>query len=287
MKCSVDKIKILINHVSNDVMNDINMWLSENPHVIEHYTSKKLSTCHYNYLYCTNEGNLYLGIMPNWIQCGKNQCVVLEFNPNKIDVSFFPQLAPLFCEIEKYWSIMSIDLAVDIYRNYNDFILMKRDVREKKVTFGHRFIETTYLGELGHNHIKFYNKAIEQNCDIDWCRFEITLKSLNKIQKSFSSHIDLSDFKNYVSIPQLYVRNNSPKFSNLKNTTYLVLMGLLSDIDLLYTIKDYKTRKKYEDLLRDFLVPVNISHELLLNTYYEYIEFCKNIQFVKGVPFIF
>ena len=51
MKCSVDKIKILINHVSSDIMNDINMWLSENPHVIEHYTSKKISTCHYNFLY--------------------------------------------------------------------------------------------------------------------------------------------------------------------------------------------------------------------------------------------
>ena len=48
---------------------------------------------------------------------------------------------------------MSCDIAVDIYRNYNDFIILKRDVREKKVTFGHRFVETVYLGELGHNHV--------------------------------------------------------------------------------------------------------------------------------------
>lgn len=282
MKCSVDKIKILISHVGSDVMNNLNMWLSENPYVSEHYTSKKLSTCHYNFLYCTNEGNLYVGIMPNWIQCGRNQCVVLEFNPNKIDISFFPQLAPLFCDIDKYWSIMSIDLAVDIYRNYNDFILLKRDVREKKVTFGHRFVETVYLGDLGHNHVKFYNKSIEQKADFEWSRFEITLKNLDKIQKPFTAHIDLSDFVDYVSIPQLYVYNNSPQFSTLKDTTYITLMGLLSDIDLLYTIKDYKTRKKYESLLKDFLVPVPITHELLLDTYNDYINYCKNIQFLKG-----
>lgn len=282
MKCSVDKIKILINHVSNDVMNDINMWLSENPHVSEHYTSKKLSACHYNYLYCTNEGNLYIGIMPNWINCGRNQCVVLEYNPNKVDISFFPHLAPLFSDIDKYWSIMSIDLAVDIYRNYADFILLKRDVREKRVTFGHRFIETIYLGDLGHNHVKFYNKSIEQKTDFAWSRFEITLKNLNNIQAPFSTHIDFTAFEEYVSIPELYVRNNSPKFSNLKNTTYLVLMGLLSDIDLLYTIKDYKTRKKYENLLKEFLIPIDITHKLLLDTYNDYINYCKDIQFLKG-----
>lgn len=282
MKCSVDKIKVLINHVAFDVMNNLNMWLSENPHVKEHYTSKKLSTCHYNHLYCASGGNLYIGIMPNWIDCGRNQCVVLEYNPNKVDISFFPHLAPLFSNIDKYWSVMSIDLAVDIYRSYNDFILLKRDVREKKVTFGHRYTETIYLGDLGHNHVKFYNKSVEQGTDFDWSRFEITLKNLDKIQKPFAAQIDLSEFENYVSIPQLYVRNNFPQFSSLKDTTYITLMGLLSDVDLLYTIKDYKTRKKYEKLLKDFLIPVDITHKLLFDTYNEYIEYCKNIQFLKG-----
>ena len=270
-KYSVDKIKlefryIKLNRVQN-FLDDLSTCLDTD---FKYYTSNQIVKCKHNFLFDDGKNSFYLGVIPNWHSEDKHdKNIVLEYNPNKINPFAFRPLNWLLTTNNNTTRVMNFDIAVDMDIDYNNLRMLKRDKRETFATFGSSSIETRYLGAMGDNHIKLYNKAIEQKLkNVDWSRFEITIKSINTL---FSNH---DSFCNAIRLPQIYYVDNQISLDVLKlnDTSRLVLESLIDDTDRLYTIKKYETRKKYEKMLSQFLKPVVIDKTLMFNAYQEY---CK------------
>src|SRR3712207_7478951 len=68
-----------------------------------------------------------------------NKSIVLEYNPNKVDVfECVPNLKFLKCYPSVLIKLISFDIAVDIPIDYNLIRMLKRDIREKFAMFGAR-----------------------------------------------------------------------------------------------------------------------------------------------------
>lgn len=266
MDYSIDKIKIRITDIEEKIVQKIMDGLSVNSFVSSQYVSGKIEKCHYNYILGQGEGAVYFGVSPNWL---KEEChskiVVLEWNPNKINPWSFEELRVL-CDIPDInWYFMSCDLAVDIYEEYSNLVMLKRDKREYMASLGHGEVETRYLGSLGHGHIKFYNKAKERNVSKEWTRFEITLKSV-KASKGFDfnnftmiRNIPFNMFVEYCKIPKIYRKYVQIGNLELNDLWRLALEQCVENIDSLYSINNYRTRKKMESLVAQTLQEVEID----------------------------
>lgn len=265
---SIDKIKLEFLWVKTDRVQSFLNSLVASDYTL-YYESKKLTSCKHNFKWGEGDGAIYLGVIPNWENENRSdKNVVLEYNPNKVDPFLISELVwlkniPRICV-----KVMSFDIAVDMSIPYDTVRMLKRDVREYQCHIGHRKVETQYLGELGHNHVKLYNKAKEQKIKgIDWTRFEITCKKIN----SFSS--TLKEFQELLKIPTLYyvcAQMSLSEFEQLNDTTRIILESIIADINVLNTIKDYKTRKKYERLLSEYLNPIDISFSEIYRVYQEF-----------------
>lgn len=267
LKYSIDKIKIRIDNLRLQEVQGMMDKLSIDPYVFTSYESNKMSKCRYNYLIGEGEGAVYVGVVPNWIKEEKNiKSVVLEYNPNKVCPWFYESLELLVWSNMVNWCVMSVDIACDIMEEYSSLVMLKRDKREYFAKIGHSEIETQYLGAFGENgHIKFYDKAKERKVDYPWSRFEITLKGL----KDFSCSYDY--FKEFCKVPTVYKKGC---FDDVKDIERIVLSSMVDDIENLYSIKRYETRKKYEKLLAQFLNLVGLD---VYNMYETYIKFFKTI----------
>lgn len=267
LKYSVDKIKIRVDNFRLVDIQSMMNKLSVDPYVFSNYESNKMSKCRYNYVIGENEGAVYVGVSPNWIKEEKSvKSVVLEYNPNKVNPWFFESLELLTFSNLVNWCVMSVDIACDIMEEYSNLVMLKRDKREYFAKLGYSGVETQYLGAFGENgHIKFYNKSKERKVDYPWSRFEITLKGLKSIDCSFDY------FRSFCKIPILYKKNC---VNGLNDIERIVLNSIVGDIENLYSIKRYETRKKYEKLLAQFLDSVDVD----VNKMYEvYINFFKTI----------
>ena len=267
MYYSVDKIKLEFLWIKTDRVQSFLNSLSMSDYSL-YYESNKITSCKYNFKWGDSDGAIYLGIIPNWENEEKSdKNLVLEYNPNKVDPFLIKELKWLRYIPKVCIKVMSFDLAVDMPVPYNTVRMLKRDVREYQCQIGHREIETQYLGELGHNHVKLYNKAKEQKIkDINWTRFEITCKKIN----SFSS--TLKEFEELIKIPILYYvcfQVSFSEYEQLNDTTRIILESIIADINVLNTIKDYKTRKKYEKLLGKYLNSVDINIPEMFRVYTE------------------
>ena len=252
VKYSVDKVKIRIDNFRIEDVQVMMNKLSVDSAVYNSYESNKMTKCRYNYSIGEGEGAIYVGIAPNWIKEEKNlKSIVIEYNPNKVFPWFFESLELILWSDKLNWCVMSVDIACDIYEDYSNLVMLKRDKREYFTKIGHSEVETQYLGVFGENgHIKFYNKAKERKVDIPWSRFEITLKGVKDVDCSFER------FKELCKIPVVYMKNN---IEGVKDIERIVLSAMVEDIENLYSIKRYETRKKYEKLLAQFLNPVDIE----------------------------
>jgi hypothetical protein len=163
------------------------------------------------------------------------------------------------------WHIMSFDIAVDMGLSYDTVFMLKRDKREEFGTRGHSKTETRYLGALGNGHIKLYDKAKEQKLEnVDWTRFEITVKKINHLTPT------LDDFKEVCKVPTLYRKDVQMSLLDLNDTYRLSVEAILYNSDLLYTIKNYRTRKKIEQALSQCLEDIPVSVEKMYDTYIDY-----------------
>lgn len=279
MKYSVDKIKLEFQYIKTQRIQDFLNRFSYSSNSDSYYMSNSLTKCKHNFIFGEDDGKIYLGVEPNWKGSDKkDKSIVLEFNPNKVNPFLFSDLLWLRNYPSSLIRVCSFDIAVDIPVNYNLVRMMKRDTREKWCKIGKRYTETQYLGQLGHNHIKLYNKAVEQKVDVDWTRFEITVKKINSLS------CNLKEFKDSIKLPQLYYVNEQLDFeySKLSDIQRIVLESIISDINVLYTIKDNRTKKKYINLLSSFLSSINISIEEM---YKAYIDYTSSMFKFNGISF--
>lgn len=268
-KYSVDKIKLEFKFIRLDSVQDFLNKLSEvYDKDLIYYESKAMTKCKHNFMWNLKEGNIYIGVVPNWKKEEKeDKSIILEYNPNKIDAFSIKQLYWLKFQPSCNIRVMSFDIAVDLPIDYGEVRMLKRDKREYQCDIGHSRIETRYLGELGHNHVKLYDKAREQKLDgISWTRFEITVKEIN------SPGCTLEEFENTINLPVLYRMSSQIDIATfqLNDTTRIVLEAIIRDINLLYTIKKYDTRKKYEKMLGEHMQAIDISVREMYLAYRDY-----------------
>ena len=268
MKYSIDKIKLEFLYAKTDRVQSFLDSLSMSDYTA-YYESNKITNCKHNFKFGEGEGAIYLGIIPNWeneVRYDKN--IVIEYNPNKVDPFVYSEFMWLKTFSKACIKVMSFDVAVDMSIPYKSIRMLKRDVREYMATIGHSEIETRYLGELGHNHIKLYDKAKEQKLkEYDWSRFEITVKKIN----SFSC--ELKEFEKNIKIPVLYYvcsQISLEEYEQLNDITRIVMESIINDVNVLYTIKRYETRKKYEKLLSKYLNSIDINISAMYDAFIDF-----------------
>lgn len=267
---SVDKVKLEYRYIKTGRVNSFLKSLESYTNV-SYSLSNKIVNCQHNFYFGEkgSEGVVYVGVVPNWKPENKDdKSIVLEYNPNKVDPMLISSLAWLR-NISKYnIRLMSCDFAVDFNVDYNTVRMLKRDKRESMGMWGHSDIETRYLGSLGHGHIKLYDKAKEQKLDVPWTRFEITNKKINSLSCNFE------EFDELINFPSVYTIGCQIDIDQVlfNDTTRLCFEAIINNIDLLYTIKNYNTRKKYEKLLNQVLSDLPINKRSMYNSY---LEFCN------------
>lgn len=277
MKYSIDKIKLEFQYIKLDRVQSFLNELAATDYT-DYYESNKITKCKHNFRYSTDEGSVYVGVIPNWKgESRYDKNIVLEYNPNKVN----PFLSDVFSWLVRVpracIKVMNFDIAVDMRIPYNSVRMLKRDKRESFAIFGHSQVETRYLGAMGHNHVKLYNKGLEQKLNIDWTRFEITIKEIN----SFSC--TLKEFETSIKLPTLYYVSSQigfDEYEQLNDTTRIILESIIDDINVLYAIKKYDTRKKYEKLLGNFLNPIEISLKEMHKCFIGYFDSLFNIDSV-------
>lgn len=272
MKYSIDKIKIMFKHIKT---NEINDFLKELELCCElkYYSSMHLTKCKHNFVYSQDnnrEGTIYVGVVPNWLKESRfDKCIVLEYNPNKVNPFSFDKLEWLARIPRGLWYVMNFDIAVDIPIAYNTITMLKRDKREYFCTIGHSETETRYLSKANANgSIKLYNKALEQKINADWTRFEITIKDIHTYCPEYS------EFDLVCKLPALYRIDTqlSTSYMRLNSVWRLALDTVVKDATMLYSIDDFKTRKKMEQLLHECLESVQISKHEMYNAYLRYFD---------------
>lgn len=266
IKYSIDKIKLEFQYIKTDrVQNFLNM-LTYSDYVV-HYESNKVTSCKHNFVF-GDSGSIYIGIVPNWKKEDRyDKNIILEYNPNKVDPFMIDELSWLKTFPSYLINVMSIDFAVDMNIPYSELRMLKRDKREYMCSIGHSEVETRYLGELGHNHVKLYNKAKEQKLKgVDWSRFEITCKKINSLGCS------LKEFE-CLNIPSIYSICNQLDFNyqQLNGITKIVFESIVQDVENLYLIES-RTRKKYEKMLNEYLNAIIIDTREMYKVYVDYAQ---------------
>lgn len=273
LKYSIDKIKIEFQYIKRDVVQIFLNKIMGSAYEFDYssyFESNVVTKCKHNFKYGDGDGAIYLGVIPNWRKeevFDKN--IVLEYNPNKV----YPFAFSIFSWLLKLptisWRVMSFDVAVDMLIPYNTVCMLKRDKREEIGTRGHGVVETQYLGALGNGHIKLYDKAKEQKLDnVDWTRFEITIKKINHLAPT------LDDFKEVCKLPVLYRKDVQLSALKVNDIWRLALERVIDEPSSLYSISDFKSRKKMEQLLFECLdsIPLSVS-----DMYKTYINFFENL----------
>lgn len=272
VRYSIDKIKLHFKYTKLDKIKSFLLELGMS-NFDKYYESNKMVKCKHNFVFGENDGVVYVGVVPNWIKEEKfDKDIILEYNPNKVNPFLMKELSWLLHHNKACIEVMFIDFAIDFRLPYKYFRMFKRDKREYMCSIGHSDVETQYLGALGHNHIKLYNKAKEQKLkDLDWTRLEITCKEI----KSLSSQLKDFDCMNF---PGLLIVNTDINFDilQLPDITRIVLESMIQDIGVLYTIKKYDTRKKYEQLLFDFFNSYQVDIKCLYQVYINYSQIFNN-----------
>lgn len=266
-KYSIDKVKLEFMYIdAGRVQNFLDSL--EYDVTYTYYHSNSVTKCQHNFLFGGGDGSVYVGVVPNWkTEERHDKNIILEYNPNKVNPFMLDKLSWLQNIHRHNIKLMSFDIAVDFDLDYSLVRMLKRDIREYFAILGHTEPETRYLGALGHNHVKLYNKAKEQKLNgIDWTRFEITNKEIDKLYCGFD------EFKNSLSLPKLYMVDGQINMDimRLKDTDRIVLESIISDTQVLYTIKRYETRKRFEKLLLQFLIPLELNVDKMYKCYYDY-----------------
>lgn len=265
---SVDKVKVLIEGCDVGEIKrfgeKLHLGSVLKHNIRENYVTNSLKKCYTSFNLEHIEGNLYVGFCPNWISNPRERerCIVLEYNPNKVNPFDFDETKKVFNIRSKRIKILSIDIACDMYGvDISSIYVKKWHGNVKEISFKKSSLETLYLGELGHNHIKIYDKAKEQKVDGKWVRFEITLKNLGNYL-----NYDLDCF--VFNLPDIYCFGDVQldfTFDNLSDKDKYYLVNFLNYPEGIEYL-NFRTKKKVLELAHKFLVPINISKNSIVQT---------------------
>ncbi len=267
---SVDKVKILL-EVPLITINSFLKSIAYDIRFSSIIKSNAMSKCGSSYVVTLEFGNiLYIGFEPNWIvnHAERINRVVIEYNPNKINL--FEELKGIetFFKHGEILSFMAIDFAYDFDIDIVDLKVIKRHGAEYNCYIGHNDLETMYFGTMGSDGmVRIYNKAKEQkhvdkNCI--WTRYEIRIKGVT-MKKHF-----FNDIREKLRLHDVYY--TSEKYNNLGWQEKAILEGLISKPTLLDSIKDYKTKKKYKELIAEGMEKLELDKEKLIDAFYIYLK---------------
>lgn len=188
MECSIDMLRLNVRVLYDDFIRFANIYFSESTSV-EFYESFKSIGYRYNYTISevvylpfdlTSSNNFYVAFMHNMTGTSRVKFdLVIEFNPNKCDIScgLLNLILKTFFNDFFQIDIKSFDLAVD-FKGYSiDSLVYDRQFKRRELDYRSNGGRTLYLGERGsHCSCKIYDKAAEQKLDCLWTRVEYTLK---------------------------------------------------------------------------------------------------------------
>jgi len=221
---SLDKLVLEFEMRGEDAQRLMDVY-SLNSHV-ESWYSHKLSVCRYNYRFLLKDGNsFYIGFCPNWRKDNRYTSYGrIEFNPSKVclDSEFMFLYGQLLSFIPRFClQPVRFDLAIDLPVARDKVYLLKdrRLYEERCYSMNHR---TQYLGvRNSHGRVKVYNKALEQQLNIDLTRIEITID------------YDKSTYGEVKKIlPSLYILDSFQFSVDIAGTDKVILIAVMNDMSL-------------------------------------------------------
>lgn len=216
---------------------------SFNPHV-ESWNSNKLSVCRYNYRFLLKDGNsFYIGFCPNWRKPNRYTSYGrIEFNPSKVclDTEFMFLYGQLLSFIPRFrLRPVRFDLAIDLPIARDKVYLLKDKRLYEEYSYS-VLNKTQYLGvRNNHGRVKVYNKALEQQLDIDLTRIEITIdydrSTIEEVKKI---------------LPSIYILDNFQFSIGLNGSDKVMLIAVMNDMSLLSEL-GRKKKEKIKSYLRE------------------------------------
>lgn len=202
-----------------------------------------------------------------------NYNLVVEFNPNKIDVAKCPFLFDLLSRFFKTsFTLVSCDLAMDIHGiDISDIYYDKNKKRYIDVR-GYGSDKTIYLGK-GSGRTKIYNKAKERGLDgLKWTRYEVSPVYNLEINPPFNRCINEINFDSGIELVDIYslVGTQVDMFS-LNGTDRALIYAVQMGYPLEELTRD--KRKKIKEYLSNSTA-IEIDRKALfgaINRYWDYL----------------
>lgn len=181
---------------------------------IEKWINDKKACFYYNFSYSNDNNSFWIGYMHNQERNGlsnekKEYTLTIDFNPNKLKNN--PLLLSLLNVKEySFWSVKSLDLAVDVPTNILNLSGFNKGRKRCLMTYDMGGDNKTYYIGKAPNRIKIYNKKIENNLDYDLTRIEMS-KEINL------DILDLKDYQFNFDVPKLFINEYQLDFQDLQN----------------------------------------------------------------------
>jgi len=235
---------------------------------IDQWISNKLSVCRYNYrVLLEGDNSFYIGFCPNWKKSNPyTDCGRIEFNPVKVclDLEFISIYGQLMSFVPKtLLKPVRFDLAIDLPVARDKVYLIKDKRLYEEYSYS-AINKTQYLGvRNNHGRIKVYNKALEQQLDIDLTRIEITID------------YDKSTFEELKKIlPNLYILDSFQFPIGLDGTDKVILIAVMNDMSLLNELgrKKKEKIKSYLEYAQFNLALDYVEYNNVLNQIQEFIK---------------
>lgn len=209
---------------------------------IETWLGNSCKDYRYNFRISTKSGGFWLGYLHNseTIKLDTHN-LVIEFNPNKVDLSDPILLDILTNFFGGDYEIISFDWALDLDVDINNIFYFRNGKHSVKIFDYGGSNKTIYIGQ-GSGRVKIYNKAIEQ-CIKDkiWTRVEysFTINALKSRLNGLNFNFD---------IPQIYILSQIPLIENKTDRAlfYAVIHGY--NIDDLTRDKKNKIKALFEGI---------------------------------------
>lgn len=175
----------------------------------------------------------------------------IEFNPNKVMLNSY--FIDFFRAVRVHLDSLSFkkcDFALDIPLQ-RQLVVLKKDQRKySRIEYGGALTE--YLGQRNkNNHVKLYDKQKEADLPHPLTRLEVTYES-----------------DNILKFPDVYIRKDLELCDDLSNKDSVFLSALLAlDNPLVYVrrIKNYNTRKRFEELIINHMDNIQVNEEIFYN----------------------
>lgn len=178
---SVDMVRLRVRVSSLEVEKYFSCFSQSSD--IDYYETCQIKKYRHNWTFKTMDfimkkaNSFWMGYQHNMEQKALKHWLVIEFNPNKVDMlhGYLNKLLKRFYSSYKEVQIVSVDLACDLPININNVFCGKGNKHIKKLFDYGGDNKTIYIGE-GPGRIKIYNKARELGLEGEnRTRYEITM----------------------------------------------------------------------------------------------------------------